>query len=237
MSTCCSSVTAAWGYGDEWGRGSRRGWTECQSFQIYYTPPLSGIHTAETSARSNLNQAQTHTCTESHTMHPGSKRRGNRVRRWKRGMTGPGPGPVVMCWFSTNPPTHRGCSHFRVLSYGGWPSVAELSLHTVHPRVPRRKKLADEWRKVGQEIHRCVPSSSSSSSSPSPSYLEIWFTGSQQSICMSSQIFQFHCFPKVILFILELTQNKLSSLYSVFLTDATKTSVKKKKLHSLELHA
>ena len=50
--------------------GKQRGRVVCQSIQIYYTPSLSGIHTAETSAGSQLSQAEKK---EINTLHQGTR--------------------------------------------------------------------------------------------------------------------------------------------------------------------
>lgn len=123
----------------------------CQSNQILYTPLHSGMHTAETSGGPELNQAERGKKEATHEAY--------RATGW-----------VQMESVKMEKRSERSIFYLYPSPLAWWvqPFLCCLvvagqawlnSLHIPYLQSSQEDELADEWRKVGQASHRCIPSS------------------------------------------------------------------------------
>lgn len=128
----------------------------CQSNQILYTPLHSGMHTAETSGGPELNQAER---VKKEATHEAYRATGwvqmESVKMEKRSERS----IFYLCMLTLHPsPLAWWVQPFLcclVVAGQAWLN----SLHIPYLQSSQEDELADEWRKVGQASHRCIPSS------------------------------------------------------------------------------
>lgn len=141
MSTCCSSVTGAWGHE---GRESRGG-------ELDVNPSRDFIHLCfqESAQREhlyglNITQRNTH-----HALRQQGDRK-EKEQSWKEGEraaeSDSPPAPWPFLWLQKH---LSGVSRWQA-KRGSTPSIYCTC------RGSQEEELADEWRKVGQASHRCL---------------------------------------------------------------------------------